>query len=99
MSEPSPELQNQRRESLVSELRSLLGSAFETAGPVETQNRILAEVQKLESKYPDLRTYALYHLLIGSTPPDGIQNFDLPGGEIEKFIRALAGKRAEHTQH
>ncbi|TSC70367.1 MAG: hypothetical protein CEO12_391 [Parcubacteria group bacterium Gr01-1014_46] len=49
--------------------------------------RMLEFVGRVESKYPDCRSYELFHLLIGSTPLNPTK-FDFPGEDsIEKFLR------------
>lgn len=41
----------------------------------------------LESTHGNLHSYYLYHLLIGSTPPDDLSHYDLPGADsIDRFI-------------
>ncbi|MDQ3089656.1 MAG: hypothetical protein M3Q24_00685 [bacterium] len=39
-----------------------------------------------KSKYPNCYDYVLFHDLIGSTPPPGVNNFDMPNHEIERMI-------------
>lgn len=43
--------------------------------------------EKLKSKYPDYEKHALFHRLIGGTPPDGCNKFDFLGEDsVVKFF-------------
>ena len=58
-----------------------------------TQDRVVGFINDIRKDNPDIEKYRLYHLLTGSTPreSDEYLEFDLPGGEIEKFIREELG--------
>jgi hypothetical protein len=51
--------------------------------------------QEMNKKYPGIELYtrSLYHVLVGSTPIHGrlLEGTDLPGGEIQQFIREVYG--------
>jgi hypothetical protein len=48
----------------------------------------------LMQKYPDIQQYSLFHLLNGSTPPEGTQKIDLPGADsILSFMEQQAKKQ------
>jgi hypothetical protein len=48
----------------------------------------------LMQKYPDIQEYSLFHLLNGSTPPEGTAKIDLPGEDsILAFMEREAQKR------
>ncbi|MDO8260361.1 MAG: hypothetical protein Q7T50_02555 [Candidatus Magasanikbacteria bacterium] len=78
-------------ENLAQELADLRIDAIKRDG-WEAQNRIVAVANKLKLKYSDYEEYAMFHILIGSTPDEGKQftKFDFPEEDsIASFIRSL----------
>jgi len=58
----------------------------------EAYGKIIRFGQELRAKYPDCEDYALFHVLIGSTPPEGFvaKMFDFPGDDsIANLIESL----------
>lgn len=67
--------------------------AVHRLGATETWNRILAFVQRLRERHPDLRRYRVYHALIGSTVPKDAEMIeeDFKGDDsVELFLESLA---------
>lgn len=45
----------------------------------------------LKEQYPDAQGYRLFHILLGSTPPEGTKNIDFPGEDsVLAFLEKLA---------
>lgn len=75
-------------EEKVQELKALMLKNIDS----NTITKIYDYYTQLLQSHPDsdLRKVRLFHTLIGSTPVESyIERFDLPGGEIERFIREM----------
>ena len=73
------------------ELKGIYDSALKGPNGLEVWSRAAELKRELEEKHPNADDFLLFHILSGSVlfedhDPKG---FDLPGGEIEKFIRNL----------
>lgn len=76
------------KETLVKELKDKMLVVSKRGNILETYDKISEFGEKLLEKYPDARSYLLFHLLIGSTPPYDLSLFDFPGDDsVEKFIK------------
>lgn len=72
------------------ELKEVFIEARERIGLIEASEVIVPFVNEIRAHNPDYQDYVLYHIVADSTPQEGHElKFDLPGGEIEKFIRSL----------
>ncbi len=79
----------ENRDRLKAELKSLVEKEY--AGSLENADKIALFAQGLKMKYDNLEEYELFHILALSTVPKDrkLKYFDLPHGEIEKFIRSF----------
>lgn len=62
---------------------------------VNLQDDIFFFAQKLREKYPNFKNYTVYHTLIGSTIPAGVETVkeDFPGEDsVEDFVNSLIKK-------
>lgn len=71
----------------IKKLRPIINKAYEN----EKEYSIIVNfAKKLQNKHPDYQNYRLYHLFIGSTPPEDCPKFDFEGEDsIEKFLTSL----------
>ena len=77
--------------AVIANVRRILSTHFDKVDGVEHHKWISALAQKLIAKYPDRKTYKLWHELIGSTwTEEACLNFDFPGDDsIQKAVEAL----------
>jgi len=78
-------------------LRRLLLAAY-TRDVLGTHARICVLAKSLRERYRDWHRYGYYHVLVGSTPPEGLRWDDLPGGEIRAFLEELAAGASDRTR-
>jgi hypothetical protein len=72
---------------IVKELKEKILSAISGEHIQEKYSQTVDFAYYLLDKYPEARTYQLFHVLTGSTTPIILQNFDFPGEDsVEKFI-------------
>lgn len=77
-----------KREQLIRELKDMVLEASADADVIGKYNKIVDFADHLLQKYPDARSHQLFHVLIGSTTPNPLAQFDFPGDDsIEKFIK------------
>ncbi|MFH1178570.1 MAG: hypothetical protein V1711_02530 [bacterium] len=91
--EQFPQEKARNNDALLKNLSDILLKAVKKTEDVETFHDSIVEFALgLGKKYPDARSRRLWHLLIGSTPPPGIDmNMeDYPGNDsIVRFIEGL----------
>jgi len=86
----SVESGRENQERLIAELQSIVDSALSGPEGPEVYAQFAHFLAKLRKEYSDVENYRLFHLLVGSGLMDAHEpKFDLPNGEIEKFIRSL----------
>lgn len=81
-----------QRESREEYIRSLYGEAKNRLGLVKLAESIYVFAHKLQSLHSDYYKHRLYHVLIGSTAPEGenMNENDFEGDDsIEKFLKGL----------
>ncbi len=67
------------------ELHAIFNQVFN----IDTSEQFADLADELKEKYPDYKTYRLYHLLAGSTVDSGfgdVDKFDFPDNEVENFL-------------
>ena len=79
----------ENRDVLVAELIELR-RRMTKSDPFGFNDKVIEKSEELNEKYPDALYYELYHVLIGSTPPEYVNKFEFPGDDsVEKFFRSL----------
>lgn len=69
--------------------RAFLYESFSIEKLMEFQNKLVEYIKDIRIKYPNYDKYVVYHVLIGSTLPDGVTIIedDFPGDDsVEKFL-------------
>lgn len=76
------------KQILLEELKSKRLSLYKESHDIH--DKIFVKAKELQNKYKDYYDYELFHLLIGSTLPKPVPNFDFPGEDsIVDFLRSL----------
>ena len=81
---------NSRFEEATRLARAMAGELYKAESPLRQE--ILALAKTFEAEHPEARELRIFHYLIGSTPPETMEQFDLEG---EKSLAGELGKLAE----
>ena len=74
----------------IKEERIALYASFSLEKITEFQDKLIKYIKDIRIKYPDYEKYVVYHVLVGSTLPDGVTIIedDFPGDDsVEKFLK------------
>lgn len=80
------------KQGLLEEARSLRHDIYtDEAHAIQVLDRVVQKAKELREKYPNYTQYQIYHLLIGSTPPEGTDIYeDFPGDDsVVEFLKKL----------
>lgn len=92
-SELNPDIEKEAQKEKLVELKRIFDNVFTKPNKLEIYSTFKPFVEEMRAKYPSERldNIVLYNLLASSTLPQGETEgrFDLPGGEIEEFIKNL----------
>ena len=86
----SIEHNREREQELLAELEGMVTQALSGDDAPEVYGQMAEFMDELSKRHPNLHEYRLYHVLARSGLEAGHEpKWDLPGGEIEQFIRSL----------
>ena len=91
----APKPNNPEKSSIekIKEMREAFYKAASNTKLFEFQDKLVEYANYIKTKYPNWNNYIVFHILIGSTPPDDNPNltkYDFPEDDsVEKFIRSF----------